>query len=116
MPHRVYRDANGTEWQVWNVVPHILQEGKERRLVVRRAPEPEPHEPDRRELEERRAAFDRRARLRMSLSPSLQGGWLVFETHTEKRRVTPIPDGWEALPDAELDLIRQQADPVPRRI
>ena len=116
MPHRVYRDANGTEWQVWNVVPHVLQDGNERRLVIRRAPEPEPHDPDRRELVDRRAMADRRARLRMNLSPALQGGWLVFEGPTEKCRVTPIPDGWEALPDDELDRLRQQAPAVPRRI
>jgi hypothetical protein len=111
----VYRDADGVEWQVWNVVPHVLQEGNERRLKIRRDPEPQPHDPERREVE-RRAVEDRRARLRMNLSPSLQGGWLVFEAHTEKRRITPIPDGWEALPDDELDRIRLQASPVPRRI
>ena len=115
MPHRVYRDADGVEWQVWNVVPHVLQEGTERRLKIRRDPEPQPHDPERREVEERRATQDRRARLRMNLSPSLQGGWLVFEAVTEKRRITPIPEGWDALPDDELDRIRQQASPVPRR-
>jgi hypothetical protein len=52
----------------------------------------------------------------MNLSPALQGGWLVFEGPTEKCRVTPIPEGWEALPDDELDRIRQQAAPVPRRV
>lgn len=115
MPHRTFRDADGVEWQVWNVVPHVLQEGTERRVRVRRAPEPEPHDPERREHPERRAAADRRARLRMHLSPSLQGGWLVFEADTEKRRITPIPQGWDSLPDAELDRIRLRADPVPRR-
>jgi len=115
MPHRVYRDADGVEWQVWNVVPHVLQEGTERRVSIRRDPVPEPHDPERRGEPERRSVADRRARLRMHLSPSLQGGWLVFETETEKRRITPIPDGWDALPDDELDRLRQRAAPVPRR-
>lgn len=115
MPHRIFRDADGVEWQVWNVVPHVLQEGSERRLRVRRSDAPEPHDPERREFAERRAVEDRRARLRMSLSPSLKGGWLVFEAETEKRRVTPIPSGWDSWPDEELDRLRQRASPVPRR-
>lgn len=115
MPHRTFRGADGVEWQVWNVVPHVLQEGSERRVRVRRAALPEPHDPERREVPERRAALDRRARLRMHLSPSLQGGWLVFEADKEKRRLTPIPSGWDSLPDEELDRIRQRADPVPKR-
>jgi hypothetical protein len=115
MPHRVFRDADGVEWQVWNVVPHVLQDGNERRVSVRRRPEPAPHDPERREVPERRTFADRRARLRMSLSPSLEGGWLVFEAETEKRRITPIPEGWDSLPDEELDRLRLRAAPVPRR-
>lgn len=115
MPHRTFQDADGVEWQVWNVVPHVLQDGTERRFNVRRGPEPEPHDPERREHPERRSAADRRARPRMHLSPALQGGWLVFEAETEKRRITPIPQGWDSLPDDELDRIRLSADPVPRR-
>lgn len=115
MPHRTFRDADGVEWQVWNVVPHVLQEGSERRVQVRRSDPPEPHDPDRREHPERRSRDDRRARLRMNLSPSLTGGWLVFEAETEKRRITPIPNGWDSLPDEELDRLRLRAAPVPKR-
>ena len=115
MPHRTFRDADGVEWQVWNVVPHVLQEGSERRLRVRREDPPEPHDPERREFGERRALSDRRARLRMQLSPSLQGGWLVFEAEMEKRRITPIPTGWDSFSDEELDRLRRLASPVPRR-
>ena len=115
MPHRTFRDADGVEWQVWNVVPHVLQEGSERRVKIRRLDPPEPHDPERREFAERRALDDRRARLRMNLSPSLEGGWLVFEADTEKRRITPIPAGWDSLPDEELDRLRLRAAPVPKR-
>ena len=29
-------------------------------------------------------------------------GWLAFECDHERRRLVPIPDGWEAWPDARL--------------
>lgn len=44
-------------------------------------------------------------------------GWLVFETvnEDEKRRLAPIPPGWSALPDDQLDALRRRADVVPPR-
>jgi hypothetical protein len=29
--------------------------------------------------------------------------WLCFESNAERRRVTPVPDGWYDLPDDELE-------------
>ena len=44
-------------------------------------------------------------------------GWLVFEKSTgeEKRRLYPIPRGWEALPDLELEVLLQKSEVVPPR-
>jgi hypothetical protein len=42
-------------------------------------------------------------------------GWLVFECDVEKRRLGPIPDGWDELPDHELALLLESAVPVRRR-
>ena len=33
-----------------------------------------------------------------SLPEGYQSGWLCFESATEKRRLTPLPSGWESLP------------------
>jgi len=44
-------------------------------------------------------------------------GWIVFETKagTEKRRLYPIPKGWSELPEAELEVLLNKAEVVPKR-
>jgi len=44
-------------------------------------------------------------------------GWIVFETHSgdDKRRLYPIPKGWNELPDAELAVLLEKAEVVPKR-
>lgn len=42
-------------------------------------------------------------------------GWLTFESATELRRFTPIPEGWEGMSDAGLATLCSRATPAPRR-
>ena len=44
-------------------------------------------------------------------------GWIVFETKggDDKRRLYPIPKGWSELPEAELAVLLQKAEIVPKR-
>lgn len=35
------------------------------------------------------------ARDEETMTPGLQGGWLCFDSGTEKRRLSPIPEDWE---------------------
>jgi len=44
-------------------------------------------------------------------------GWIVFETVAgdDKRRLYPVPRGWGELPDAELAVLLEKAEVVPRR-
>jgi hypothetical protein len=44
-------------------------------------------------------------------------GWIVFETREgdDKRRLYPIPKGWNELPEAELTVLLQKAEVVPKR-
>ena len=51
------------------------------------------------------------------LAPSFQHGWLCFESVGEKRRLGPIPWGWESLSDRQLEEVLRRAEivPVPRR-
>jgi hypothetical protein len=44
-----------------------------------------------------------------------QQGWLCFDAATEKRRLSPIPHGWETATDEELLRLRDQAIAVPPR-
>lgn len=96
MPYRLLRDAQGTEWQVWAVVPRRSLGPESWEGIDRRAPEPVL----------RFRGSERRTQLPRSispvLSPGLESGWLTFDSGTEKRRIAPIPDGWEEADDTAL--------------
>ena len=51
----------------------------------------------------------------LTLGEALVEGWLCFECPTEKRRVFPIPAGWEEWPPEELERCLAAAPPVPAR-
>ncbi len=42
-------------------------------------------------------------------------GWLCFESVTEKRRLAPIPEGWEFLDVPTLQQLCESAELVPAR-
>jgi hypothetical protein len=44
------------------------------------------------------------------LRGSFQGGWLCFDSGPEKRRLSPIPDGWQNLADGELEQLVDRAE------
>lgn len=50
-----------------------------------------------------------------TLTPGLQGGWLCFEFEGQKRRLSPIPEGWETAGPEELEQLCGSAAPVARR-
>lgn len=50
-----------------------------------------------------------------SLSGPYQTGWLAFDSGDETRRLAPIPDNWQALPDEELGRLAQQAKVAARK-
>ena len=106
MPLRMFQDDGGREWRVWEVRP--LR--PERRVSDRRAaPSDVPTE--------RRAGADRRvlAETRVRLTHGLTHGWLAFDSDSEKRRLAPIPMGWDALPDGVLAALCREASPTTRR-
>lgn len=39
-----------------------------------------------------------------------QQGWLCFDSGTEKRRLSPIPEDWRNLGDTDLEKLAQQAE------
>jgi hypothetical protein len=42
-------------------------------------------------------------------------GWLTFQCESEKRRVSPIPSGWEVATDEALEELLRSASPVAPR-
>ena len=110
MGYRTVSDADGTEWQIWEVKPVWT----ERRAADRRSPDSQGQPPseERRTNTDRRGAFDP---ARPRISPGLESGWLAFASSTERRRIAPAPQGWEDLPDDALVRLCLSAAPCPRR-
>ncbi|HEX5726490.1 MAG TPA: hypothetical protein VFX98_13535 [Longimicrobiaceae bacterium] len=106
MALRTFQSTGGTTWRVWSVIPGSRPESERRRGYDRRSPEPVLRYGG----PERRAATERRRPGLVSVP--LAGGWLVFEGPTERRRLVPIPPGWDHWPDAELERLCARAQPV----
>jgi hypothetical protein len=49
-----------------------------------------------------------------SLPEGYRSGWLCFESSTEKRRLTPLPSGWENFPLEQLSGLLMNAALVRR--
>ena len=97
MSYRTFLDSAGKRWEVWLVTPAAA----ERRTVDRRASaaagESYSGSVERRQTPERRRGPFRRS---VSVASEYSNGWLCFETEGEKRRLAPVPEGWdEAGPD-----------------
>ncbi len=101
MSYREVTDASGVAWQVWEVHPSLADR--------RRQAQPTP--PAGLERRKRRSA-------RSPLPGKLHAGWLAMRSPTERRRVSPVPEGWADLPNEQLQAIIETAEVtgVPRRL
>lgn len=108
-PHRQFTDDDGLLWQAWDVIPSW----GERRVEERRKDDAGPPSG----LDERRATDRRKRRgIRIGLTSNLVNGWLAFESDGMRRRLVPIPDGWEALDEEQLRTLWRKAEQLsPRR-
>lgn len=103
MAYRTFIDSSGLEWQSWDVLP----KGCERRLTERRVAR------ERLSFADRRHGDRRRVQGRWTpLTSGLRDGWLCFESAEGRRRLTPIPAGWEVCADRELEAYCRSANPV----
>jgi hypothetical protein len=96
MAVRSVLDAAGVAWQVWEVRPSWAG----RTTPAKGVPSV--------------------GATRPSLAPHLEGGWLAFQSaRGERRRIVPIPAGWETLDEPGLRLLLARADvqsPSSRRL
>jgi hypothetical protein len=101
--YRTFLDSAGKRWEVWLVTPAAA----ERRKVDRRAGAEgaagaagagsSSGFAERRNTPDRRKAPFRRT---IAVASEYSQGWLCFEGEGEKRRLAPVPPGWEeAGPD-----------------
>jgi hypothetical protein len=51
-----------------------------------------------------------------SLPEGYRNGWLCFESEAEKRRLMPLPTGWQELPSEQLGNLLVDAVQVRRAI
>ncbi|MFN2563729.1 MAG: hypothetical protein ABR499_01790 [Gemmatimonadaceae bacterium] len=51
---------------------------------------------------------------RVTFDQRLQEGWLTFESTTGRKRLAPIPHGWEEASIERLELMCRAAELVPR--
>lgn len=83
---RGFTDSTGVEWRVWEVLPSSTG----------------------------RAGGDTHSLPSLKETP-FADGWLCFESQAEKRRLAPIPVGWEFREIPLLEALCHQATPVPAR-
>jgi len=99
-------------WDVWQVHPSAA----ERRFVQRRVKDEDRGDAgDRRSGDERRTSEKARGTARVTIAPEFTYGWLCFETMGEKRRLAPVPEGWDRADDETIEQWCCVAKPVPRR-
>jgi hypothetical protein len=101
MAYREFVDSCLIGWVVW----HVAASRSERRERATRRSE---------ERAEERARGDRRRRReprprRMRISAPMSSGWLCFESATEKRRLIPVPPGWNRMSDRGLEELCARA-------
>jgi hypothetical protein len=104
MAYRTFVDRDGAYWQVWDSQPTRVERrgsAEDRRHIMRfpwRG-------------EERRSGIDRRrvSQRRIALSEGYGRGWLTFESLDDKRRLVPVPNGWEKATSTELRVLCERA-------
>jgi hypothetical protein len=100
MAYREFQDSCRTTWSVWYVAP---SRSERRERDTRRSAE--------RSKGDRRKRCDRQP-LRMRVSAPMAAGWLCFESASEKRRLVPVPPGWQRMSDRGLEELCARATSV----
>jgi hypothetical protein len=97
--YRTFVDTGGRRWEVWLVTPAAAERRRADRRAAGGGPGADdfPGFSDRRRTPERRKSLFRRT---VEVASEYSDGWLCFEGDGEKRRLAPVPKGWnEAGPD-----------------
>lgn len=98
MALRDFIDRTGRAWQVWSTIPKPSPSGfSSTETGTPRAAGPGP---------------TRAAAPIPAFATGREHGWLTFASSEEKRRLSPIPGGWEEAPDDVLADYCERADRI----
>lgn len=101
MTYRTFLDSTNRRWEVWLVLPTSAERRIRQRRVATMADEATYSGV------ERRQSAPRRVNPRQgtyTLPSGFEDGWLCFENEDgEKRRLVPVPDGWESASVEQLE-------------
>jgi hypothetical protein len=107
MALRTFTDSTGREWEVYDVIPR----SEERRHYDRRSLAADDDAMAVAESADRRDA-DRRLTVGGAEHISARTGWLCFDSQEERRRLMPIPEGWERSDEGTLEGYLREARPA----
>lgn len=109
MNYRTFSDSRGRRWEVWLVLPTAAERrAAERRVLADRRSGTRVPEIERRvSTDRRRFAFRR-----VGVAAVFEHGWLCFESDEEKRRLAPVPAGWDTADADQLQTWLQAAKRV----
>jgi len=111
MSSREFTDRRGVAWHIKEIIPQFAERRKgERRAADDLSTPPATVGAERRSAERRRLTS-----VRARVTNGYERGWLTFETAGEKRRLAPVPSGWEAFSPERLELLCRMADRVELR-
>ena len=111
MSSREFTDRRGTKWRVMEITPQFAERRKaDRRVSSGALPPSLSPRVERRSVERRRVSA-----LRATVSSGYEQGWLTFESAGEKRRLAPVPQGWQDFSLERLELLCRLAQPVEQR-
>jgi hypothetical protein len=108
--YRTFLDSSGKRWEVWLVTPAAAERRKaDRRASTGATPENVEGFADRRRTKERRKSPFRR---NVVVASEYSDGWLCFESEGDKRRLAPVPEGWQQAGPDRLSTWLQAAKRV----
>lgn len=102
MGYKSFLDPTNRRWEVWLVIPTAAERRQEERRAASASSAAAYSGIERRTTRSRdKSSFPRGS----VVHAGYENGWLCFEaSEGEKRRLVPVPDGWEAASDEQLWL------------